>query len=495
MIPLLATLTIDPGQLVRVDVPDFPGAIATSTQGSMLLQPPTDGTPWRPAPVPEVDKWEPTEAIAALAVAPWHAAGFDGSGVKIAVFDIQWFQVEMRDEMLQLDTLGQTHDCQVHRSCAPPIDSIAPDFSFETGAHGVACAEVVHGIAPGAELHMVRVNGLTTLENAVDWAIREDIDIVSMSMSFFNESFYDGTGAINQQADRLVDAGILMVASAGNYARQHHWADFVDTNLDGRHDFPWGTHYLPIYLSSGSTTISLMWDDFYSCGATDLDAFVYDPEGDLVGRSTGTQDADGEDCRPVETVSARASSSDWHFFVVHRKAGTEDVRFDIMGRGGTFYRSHTDRSLTDPGSHPGVFTVGAVRAEGYRFNDVEGFSSQGPSHAGVDKPDIAGPDGLSTATYGKRGFFGTSAATPAVAAAIALLMDADPSLNPFEAARKLQATALDREPVWTAASRDMGAGLARLPPLDDEPRGCGGPLLLPILFWLPALGRRRELDS
>ncbi len=462
----------------------------------MLLAPPDDGTPWRPAPVPVVDEWTPTEGIEALAAEPWHRAGYDGSGVKIAVFDIQWFQVELLDEQLDLEVLGQTHDCRVHRSCEPAIDSIRPDFSFETGGHGVACAEVVHGIAPGAELHLVRVNGLTTLENAVSWAIREDIDIVTMSMSFFNESFYDGTGAISREANRLTNAGILLVASAGNYARQHHWDDFRDVNLDRRHDFPWGTHYLPIDLPSGSTTISLIWDDYHSCGATDLDAYVYNMQGNLVGKSTQTQDVDDEEnCRPVESVSARAEKSGWHFLVVYRAAGTEDVRFDILSRAGTIYQSHRDRSLTDPGSHPSVFTVGAVRADGYRFNDTESFSSEGPSHGGANKPDIAGPDGLTTSTYGLHGFYGTSAATPAVAASIALLMDEDPSLNPFAAARKLQQHAMDPTPTWTKYDQTTGAGLARLPPPGDKAPGCGGRLLLPFALWLPVLWRRRWASS
>jgi len=43
----------DDWQLYRVDVPDFPGALATSAKGSVLAQPPDDGTPWRIESVPE----------------------------------------------------------------------------------------------------------------------------------------------------------------------------------------------------------------------------------------------------------------------------------------------------------------------------------------------------------------------------------------------------------------------------------------------------------
>jgi len=494
MLPLLATTVLMPLDLVRVDVPDHPDAVATSRLGSMLEAPPTDGTPWRPAPVPAVDQYRADEAIEALGAQAWHDAGWDGTGIKIAVFDLQWFQVELRANTLGEDTLANTHDCYGHRSCDLPIDTIRPTYRFESGGHGIACAEVIHSIAPGAELHLVRVNGLTTLENAVDWSIREGIDIVSMSMSFFSESFYDGTGAVNAQVDELVAAEILLVTSAGNYANQHYWAEFEDHNRDGLHDFEAETQSLPIHLNKGTTTINLIWDDYLSCGATDLDGYIYNQEGNLVGMGRRTQSVGEKSCRPVEYISARAEESGTHYLVVDRAAGTEHLRFDILTRGGSVKSTIPARSVTDPGSHPGAFTVGAVRADGYRMNGAESFSSHGPTHAGVDKPNIAGPDGLTTSIYGQRGFYGTSAATPAVAAAIALLMHEDPRLSPFEAARRLQASALDRDPVWAPDDTELGAGHARLPSLRSEEAGCGRTLLLPAFLWLP-LGWRRRARS
>ena len=260
--------------LIRVDVPDHPGALVSSDLGSTLAEPPADGTPWRVAPVAETDTfgaYEAWEALDAMAAAPWHEAGFDGTGVKVAVFDLEWYGAE-----LVMDELGDatTHDCFVQRSCDHPIDTLRPTFSFETGSHGVACAEVIRDIAPGVELHLVRVSNLTTLENGVQWAIREGIDVISMSLSFFNESFYDGTGAINAQMDALTEAGVLMVTSAGNYADEHYQEAFSDVDGDGFHDFPFGDG-LPIYLSAGTRRVYVSWDQFSSCGRTDLDAYIY----------------------------------------------------------------------------------------------------------------------------------------------------------------------------------------------------------------------------
>ena len=494
MLFLLAIFPAIATGLVRVDVPNYPDALASSTKGATLAHPPTDATPWRYAPIPEPtavwsDNWTATEAIDAMGVEPWHAAGVDGTGVKVAIFDIQWFGLEQHPTLAGLDT----HDCFGHRSCALPIDTVHPQFAFETGSHGLACAEVVSAIAPGAELHLVRVNGLTALENATAWAVREDIDVVSMSMSFFSESFYDGTGAINNAVDTLVEAGILMVSSAGNYARQHRAERFVDPDLDGRHDFENLGPYLPVYLPKGTTRVSLTWDDYRSCGSTDLDGYIYDEAGFLIGRSTHRQSREDDNCFPLESINAVAESEGWAYLVVHKAGGIGDVRFKVMTRSGQIHEPTPAGSITDPGSHPHVFTVGAVDADGYRFNAAEGFSSQGPTPSGADKPDIAGPDGLSTSAYGPAGFYGTSAATPSVAAAIALILSEDPTLSPRAAALRLADSALSMDPVWAPPDAAIGAGLARLPPLQESHTGCGkGTPLLMVLCWLPLAGIKRH---
>ena len=470
-------------ELIRVDVPDHPDAIATSEYGSVLASPPAD-LPWRPEPIPVTDvepmgAYQAWEAIDALGVEPWHAAGFDGSGVKIAVFDLEWYGAELRSEELGDFT---THDCYVQRSCASPIDTIHPTFSFESGSHGVACAELIRDIAPGAELHLVRVNGLTTLENAVAWAIREEVDLISMSLSFFNESFYDGTGAINAQMELLAAAGISMVTSAGNYADQHYQDDFTDADGDGLHDFPWGDRGLPIYLEGGWRRIYLTWNQHRTCGLTDLDAYVYDSEGMLVGRSTEEQVSGADGCFPGERITARADGAGWYYLQVHHRAGVSQTRIDVMARGGELYQPDPRGSIADPGTAEEVLTVGAIRALHYRTADVEDFSSQGPTSSGLYKPDIAGPDGVSSFTYGPTGFYGTSAATPAVAASIALIMSREPALSPQEATDRLLGWALPPldQATWDAPSTAMGAGRAHLPD-PDTLGGCAGHLMLLVL--------------
>ena len=487
-------LDVDPWDLVRVDVPDYPGADATSRFGSVLLSPPDD-VPWRPEPMGELDAWDPWEGKEALGVAAWHAEGLLGAGIKVAVFDSQWYGAELR-----ADVLGdfETHDCYAHPSCEVPIDTLRPRFGFETGSHGVACAEVVRSIAPGVELHLVRVAGLTSLENAVDWAVANDIDLISMSLSYFAQSFYDGTGPVNDRMGALIDAGTLMVTSAGNYAQEHWQGTFRDDDGDGALEFSDGEERLDVYFDQGSGRLQVTWDEFGDCGRTDLSVRVYDGSGGVIGWADDPQDPDDEGCWPTEWVRVEAPEAGWYTLGITRVGGEGTPRITLFNRGGYVSGSMREGTVTDPGTHPDVLAVGAVRAwPGYLDNGTESFSSEGPTAAGVSKPDIAGPDGLSTSVYGQMGFYGTSASTPAVTAALALLMSEDPTLTPVGAADRLRAAALPVRPAWAAPDQALGDGRARLPPpgtATSAPTGCArAAVLSPLLLcWGLVRARRRE---
>ena len=491
-----ATLALAGGwendDLVRVDVPDHPEAVATSRFGSILEGPPGDGTPWKPIVVPSTDRVElpfaATETLGTIGAAGWHADGVRGRGVKVAVFDSNWFVGET-DPVETAPVV--THDCFASATCEVPFDLSRPALTFEAGAHGWACAEVVRDVAPDAELHLVRVNSVTAYENAVDWAIREGIDVISMSLSYYNQSHYDGTGPQAELVERLDDAGVLLVTSAGNNADQHWAGRYLDVDHDGRMDGD-GDNGLWVYLTPGSATLYVNWDGWDRCGEVDLDAELIDERGWVLDRADDEQLPDDEGCEAYERLRATVAVEGWYRVEVSARAGAAvGVSVDVLSRDGVIAPMVKNSSVNDPAAHPRAFAVGAVRASDYATGTVEGFSSWGPNHAGVSRPDIAGPDGLSTDTYGPVGFFGTSASTPAVAGMIALVMSDDPSLSPREAATRLQGWARSDQPSLTPDPR-WGAGKARLPQRHPAPGGCGrGPLLmvlLPGLWW-----RRRTL--
>jgi subtilisin family serine protease len=495
-----ALLSAVPWDLVRVDDPSWPGAIARSATGATLLSPPPPGTPWRWEAVPVDDPidapplttgriWPATDALSVTNADSWHAQGITGQGVKVAVFDLGWYGGET-----DLSELGPvtTHDCQLSSSCEPPLDLQAPTFLFEEVHHGVACAETVHDLAPDADLHLVRVNSLTTFENAVEWAIREHVQVISMSMSFYDESFYDGTGPFAPYVEALEANGILLVSSAGNNASTHWSGRWVDGDGDDRLDGPESDNAFLAYDLGDSPSFSLNWNQHEDCGQTDLDLYVYDLAGDLVGSSTDAQQSGADRCEPVERLVAAPTEDGYYRLEVVRKAGSvAGLQYDLLPRDMAVVDGDTAGSIADPGSNRYTFAVGAVNANRYLENPAESFSSEGPSHSGLPKPDIAGPDGISTSEYGPAGFFGTSASTPVVAGLVALVLSSDPSLSPREAAEHLQAWAWSDDPF--ASDPELGAGKARLPILDPGSQPCGRrPLILPVFVWPAWWWRRRR---
>jgi len=480
---LLATtfLDVEHWNWVRVEDPDHPQAVASSHTGALLYERPEPGTAWRYASIPEPDIWPATEALEVTNAELWHADGAKGQGVKLAVFDIGWFGGDADPSEVGEYT---SHDCFVQRSCDAPIDHFRPRRGSESGIHGFACAEVVRDVAPEVELHLVRVNGFTMFENAARWAIRNDIDVISMSMSFYNDSFYDGSGPFSRIIAELEANDILLVTSSGNNAKQHWRGTYTDADGDGRMDFD-GSNSLAIEVNPGGSNLYVNWNQHGRCGDTDLDAYIYSSDGYLVGSSAEDQSDRADQCQPIERVNANSVFGGIHRLEIHHQTGLSSfVEVDVLARSGSIPKGQPDRSLTDPGTHRDVFAVGAVRASNYFNGSVEGFSSWGPSNNGVAKPDIAGPDGLSTDAYGPVGFFGTSASTPVVAALIAVVMSDDPSLTPRQAARKLQSWALSDDLSVSEPDPRWGAGKVRLPVTNPQTSPCGR---RPLVMWLFAL--------
>jgi hypothetical protein len=169
---------------------------------------------------------------------------------------------------------------------------------------------------------------------------------------------------------------------------------------------------------------------------------------------------------------------------------------DIMSFSGNISGAMAGNSMADPAPHPHAFTVGAVPVDNYMHNNVEFFSSQGPSRGAVFKPSIAAPDGVSTRTYGANRFYGTSASAPITTGALAVRMSADHSIRPRQAAFDLQNWAWAGQDQWTRPDPGLGAGRLRLPKPDMlAPKGCTSTPLQATLLLLPLFAIRRKKIS
>src|SRR5207302_2132465 len=108
---------------------------------------------------------------------------------------------------------------------------------------------------------------------------------------------------------------------------------------------------------------------------------------------------------PLEHLSYVAPSSGSYFLVIERFSASGSSSFDLIAptQQSLQYQVPADSLLTPAdNASPGMVSVGAVAWNAP--NTLEPFSSRGPTTDGRIKPDLVGPDHVSTTTFGPGGF-------------------------------------------------------------------------------------------
>ena len=103
--------------------------------------------------------------------------------------------------------------------------------------HGTACTEIIHDVAPEAELYLYKVGDLVDLENAKDRSIQDSIGVISHSLTWYGTGIGDGKGIACDIVDDAADNGILWVNAAGNSAKSHYYQPWSDSDSDDIHNF------------------------------------------------------------------------------------------------------------------------------------------------------------------------------------------------------------------------------------------------------------------
>ena len=359
----------------------------------------------------------------------WHRSGAHGEGVKVAIVDLG-FEGYARS--------------QVHGDL--PLGAVRVNFcgsgGFEATSHGTAVAEIVAEVAPAADLYLVCVRDAAGLGLAVRYARAKGIHIVNHSASWFNTGRGDGSGAAGTPEGIVAAAraaGILWVNAAGNRAQQHWSGSFVDSNANGWSEYAPGDEGNTVVVPAGSFfCAALKWDDWPS-STEDYDLYLTrSPGGRIVSSSNGPQTGFEP---PTELACAvnRATTAETYAIGIkaHNVTG-KPIRFDLfVYPGPNLEHRVAEGSVTEPGTSPAALTVGAAC---WLDNRLEDYSSQGPTIDERTKPDLIGPDSVSSFGYGPfsgcgvSGFAGTSAASPHVAAAAALVKQVNPELRARRAA-------------------------------------------------------------
>ena len=329
-----------------------------------------------------------------------------------------------------------------------------PDASDE----GRAMAQIIHDVAPGAELAFYSAfgagqagfaSGIRSLRNQAGAGVIVD-DVIFLAEPMFQD------GPIAQAVNDVTEDGAVYVSSAGNNGTNGYGDAFQDLDVPGRlqptntrHDFGGGDALQTVTIPDGQTAqIVLQWSNSYASAGgpgaeTDIDFYITDKQGDEVlavsdfdnnggggnqpsdpiefieFENTGNVDADGDDT-PDQTFQIGIERVDG--------PAPDFLRYVIFGPASI--NEYTDDDPADPADGPATLyghanaeDAVAVAASDVRFGPqtfpnldgrlVNTFSAYGgipivfdesgnrlPTPQDRLKPDVTGPDGVNTTFFG-----------------------------------------------------------------------------------------------
>lgn len=423
-----------------------------------------------------------SEGVAATQATTWHGYGFTGAATKVAVVDSGFQNLASFQQEIPAAAIT------VNFSADPEISDLDP--------HGIACAEIVHDMAPDAQLYLIKIDDVTDLVDVKDYCITQGIDIISCSLGWDILNFHDGMAYDNWYAyaeyhpvtavDQATAAGILCVFPAGNEQQQQsliNWGNSQDFLL-------WssgGDDLNQLYSAEGGTTIPAgttlhiyaTWNE-WPLTDNDFDLHLYRYSNsdwtlvdDEYAWSQMVQDG-SENSYPMEWITYTTPSDGEYAISVDKYSATSSPTF-ILRYYGTpgpawfgydNYDTPPPGSISVPGDAASCFTVGAIDYLDYTNGPLDFYSSLGPNNraytggTAIKKPDICAPSGVTTAAFGDP-LFGTSAAAPHVAGLAALIKGVYPHFTPAQIKQYIEEHGFDLGPA--GKDNTYGSGSALLP--------------------------------
>ncbi len=354
-----------------------------------------------------------SEGVAITGAADMQQLGYSGAGVRVGVIDLGFASLSSAQGSGDL----------------PAQISVVDYTGTGTGGtnHGTQVAEIVHDMAPDAELYLAKVATYPELQAAVDDMVAAGVRVVVHSVGWFGSAFYDGTGPLCDVVDGAAQNGIQWVNSVGNYRYRHYLGTFSDADGDLRHEFATAQNYNTVTVNAGNRiSLVLNWDA-YPTTSVDYNLYLYegDPDagGTLVARSETRQNGSASSY-PYEAIDYTAAASATYYIVVSKtRSSTANIPFTIFSPLANLGVRTAASSLMQPADCATALAVAATNLS----DTPEAFSSEGPTVDGRAKPELAAPNRVQTSLSSS--FSGTSAAAPHAGGAAALLLARNPALS------------------------------------------------------------------
>ncbi|MEM6631945.1 MAG: T9SS type A sorting domain-containing protein [Bacteroidota bacterium] len=417
--------------------------------------------------------------------------GIDGSGITIGILSDAFNTLGGADAGIASGDLPGPGN---PNGFATPVEVLSEFLSVGID-EGRGMAEIIHDVAPGAELKFYSAfNGYFDFAAGIRALANAGCDIIVDDIFYLAEPYFQD-GVIAQAVTDVTAQGVAYFSSAGNSGRESYEADFNPSGflLPGFgefHDFGGGDISQNIIVPPGGTiNYWLQWpdpsflSDPFNSGPpaeSDFDMYLFDPAiGDFIGASIFDNIADRVPIEFITYTNTTGAPQELELIIVSF-AGPTDRRLKYIEFGDgilaeeyfTFSGTCVGHSQAEGGYGVGASAYFNNSEFGLPVSDINAFSSAGgvaifldpignrlPGPIVREQPYITGPDGANTSFFppfqpaenfdvegdGFPNFFGTSASAPHIAAVAALLLEADPSLSPEEIGLALRNTAEDMD--------------------------------------------------
>ncbi|NJO64653.1 MAG: S8 family serine peptidase [Richelia sp. RM2_1_2] len=417
----------------------------------------------------------------------------DGTGIKIGVISTSFnalngleADVKSGDLPGEQNPSGKTVPVTILKDLA--------NTSPLSNDEGRALAQIIHDIAPGAEIYfhsVVENEGETSLEineegftNAVSSLIAEDVDIIIDDSVIPAPIFQDGVAA--EAVQKATDEGIIFITAAGNNGNIAYESEFrpgetftLGENTFEAHDYDPGSGidvFQNIEVTEDGTGIRplLTWDEPIGNVGSGYTMFLLNspelPSLENIDNiaSISILPSLSADDDPLRTFFYPPEKDETLYLLIARESTNppeaDTIKWVSYANGldrTTNYeyidKDSVNRTVFGQANAPTAITVGASDVNNPQ--DVRTYTSRGGSPILFDtegnrlsspvlreKPEIFAPDGVETTFSSDSSFFnpfeGTSASAPHVAGVVALMLERAGATSPEDVRSILQETSL-----------------------------------------------------